>query len=738
MKLVNFVNPYNFIPLGKQKAAAEEKEGTLTGVIEYSVYTKTPLFIPNTSNRTTFSVNTEEEHVSYDFFSYTDLSDTSKTYETDYASPVIPGSEIRGMLRSNYEILTNSCLSAIDDNVVLSKRTAETFQPGLIKKNADGSYDLYQAEDHLWRTKGENSQEDELHWKDNYYTRKCYRQKDLPEGSMVYFEREARGKKIKPLARNVSLEKGRRNQIGYLLKGEDGPVIETKGKKVNTQKHCGHIFTLGKACVEKRISLSGLKTALQEYEKNEEHPYTEYRKELKKFEESGTKEYFPVYYSKPTKHLMLSPACITREIYQNRLKDMVGSFNACKNRNHLCPACSLFGTIGKDFQVSSRIRFSDLLCEESRDPKSCYQEPVTLLPLSSPKLNNMEFYLKKPEDAWFWTYDYYVNADGRLVEYLPELNGRKFYWHQMNVTLPKGVKPTKLNMTIRPVREKVTFSGKLYFHKLTEKELNTLLWLLNAGEEGALEERGHGYKLGAAKPLGLGSIAIAVDRVCLRKLVRDEEAHTIRMEENTDFGCRGLVTEVEEELLQQFRKMTDFQAVKGKRVCYPTVREEQIADEELNGYEWFVANHKGYSHKKGTEVGMPNTRNDMYYQKYLKAMEPELLETCTGKGPKTPGYPGRVNQNSGGSRNSGNNRNKMPGKPKGNSQKERRLAASVTKNDSKGIWIKVEGMEGCIQKNGALSIQAQLLKPGDSVEVCFVEEKPSPRGKGMIRYYRLL
>ena len=46
--MAKFINPYNFIPIGSKKSGNAGK-GELSGVIHYSVLTKTPLFIPNTA-----------------------------------------------------------------------------------------------------------------------------------------------------------------------------------------------------------------------------------------------------------------------------------------------------------------------------------------------------------------------------------------------------------------------------------------------------------------------------------------------------------------------------------------------------------------------------------------------------------------------------------------------------------------------------------------------------------------
>lgn len=45
----NFINPYHFIPLPDKKIEAySEEEELISGVINYKIITKSPLFIPDT------------------------------------------------------------------------------------------------------------------------------------------------------------------------------------------------------------------------------------------------------------------------------------------------------------------------------------------------------------------------------------------------------------------------------------------------------------------------------------------------------------------------------------------------------------------------------------------------------------------------------------------------------------------------------------------------------------------
>lgn len=143
-----FLNPYNFVKLPKSKRTKYNDSDKHTGVIQYSITTKTPLFIPNTSSETAFlqsdkCVDTKDIHQSYDFYSYTML-EANKRYENEYHSPVIPGSEVRGMVRSIYETLTASCMSGLTEDETPIKKVDGTYKPGLITKNRN-SYAIFEA-----------------------------------------------------------------------------------------------------------------------------------------------------------------------------------------------------------------------------------------------------------------------------------------------------------------------------------------------------------------------------------------------------------------------------------------------------------------------------------------------------------------------------------------------------------------------------------------------------------------
>lgn len=715
-----FINPYNFIPLGNSKKKAEEpeKKPGLSGVISYSLLTKTPLFIPNTSNDNAFDMEKMVEgHKSYDFFSYKDLSSAKGSVKNELPRPVIPGSEMRGMLRSNYEILTDSCMSAVDDDQVLSKRTQEKFKAGLLKRKEAGgkvTYELYEAEDCLVRTKGANTLEDESRpgvWSDekgkikckDIWGRQCYRQDQLSEGSEVAFHIVDRGK-CKTLAFNVKKTSKTSarfpEKIGYVIKGEPGPEMKSKnGEGYSKQnKHCLHVFcqsdkqdprikVLGKGemseddltsrldvvlAIYKQNAKEENKECQQEGENSTKSVYKEYLQEYQKFKEGNGNDFFPVYYSvieygeRKADGLMLAPACITREVYSRKISDMAKTHESCEKSGKLCPACALFGTLKKENKgsVTSRIRVTDLECME-RDPERCFnKEPVTLQPLSAPKFNP-EFYIQKPNGkAVFWTYEYYVDQNGDVHKFPMKFNGRKFYWHHPNFSIEncKGEKVSNQNKTIRPLKEGITFRGKIYFQNISEKELNTLCYLINAGESSdiVLEEKKYGYKLGAAKPLGLGSVAMHVDEVLLRKFTINEEGISLIEEMYTPDMDNTLA---DQNVTGDYANMTNFDCLKhciqsgNAEISYPRIKK----DGDI--FEWFAKNHTGYDHKKKKEQPMPSCRKNMVFKEYLKPMTPEVTEVESTK---------RLLSGQNGNRQNRNKNEKKSNNRGGNSYKKKR------------------------------------------------------------------
>ena len=139
--------------------------------------------------------------------------------------------------------------------------------------------------------------------------------------------------------------------------------------------------------------------------------------------------------------------------------------------------------------------------------------------LSGPKPTSFQHYLVQQTPDWQITGK---TKDGKpkqqaiLSHYAsptPDetvIRGHKLYWHKSKTvnetdirepSIAKLREAKKQYTRIQPVNEGVQFSFKVHFEALTDVELGTLLWALEL-------PGGHHHKLGMGKPFGLGSVQI--------------------------------------------------------------------------------------------------------------------------------------------------------------------------------------------------------------------------------------
>ena len=640
-----FLNVYNFIPFPEKKEECYADEDRHVGVIQYQIITETPLFIPNTSNEKFFRTEGEpEKHKSYDFYSYCDKSN-EKECNKQPDIPVIPGSELRGMIRGIYETLTDSCMGILNTEEYPVKRTREKFCPGLIQK-LENKYVLLKAKDYIYQEKDDAAY-------------KTFKETRYKEGQKIFFDQKKidikNGREI--IRKCEKSENNRENIIyGYLIKGmSDGDL----GRKRNA-----HVFvpldTSEEVTDLDKKALDRLNSVLKSYQEQpeaEENCYKEYENNLNDFYENGSeKECFPVYHSvlstdKENLLLYLAPACFSKELSHHSIGNLAGDFAPCKKEGKICPACDLFGRVGENNSdcSASKIRFSDAYVVDENI--SYYEKkPVTLEALSYPKLGNTEFYLCRPivdgkPGADFWTYDYYV-ADGKLYVQPGNLRGRKYYWHQPNVMLPKDVKRSDLNKTVRLVGKKKVFKAKVFFDGISDHQLNQLLWILNCGENNS----DLAYKLGGGKPLGLGSVKCKVLDIKKRK-IQIKDGNLVYTDDIT--WKKGDKISNYDELKfssackEAFMRINSLSAAKqAKHISYP-VMETQLNHLKENGYEWYVQNHKLYAFESGKKrklnktkyTGMGHSRIQMkncYSLPQLPAMD--YLPCCFCKEAEVTGY----------------------------------------------------------------------------------------------------
>lgn len=651
-----FLNPYNFISFPSKKASAYKyvDRQTLTGKIRYKITTRSPVFLPNSSTDEAFEQSQKiNGHKSYDFFSYNELQPYSRANQNpEPQCPVIPGSEIRGVIRAVYETLTDSCMGVLNSETMPVKRSPEKFKPGLLKKSDQG-YILMEAESYRIGNAAERG-------------RAPSDFRENRNGTRIFFQDPGKSRERNRVWKNCvtrykiaqGLEKPTHNlkETGYLIKWGMGGrkrryhlFVPVKSFANRLSREDIEIRLLG--VIESYLEQPMMK---KESQRENKEAYEAYQNDLIGFlkGEYDSESNFPVTFSvlgngklhirpaageyegteddQKESKWYLAPALYTKEISNNNIGKLAGEFAPCQGLQE-CPACALFGHVDKSGFGSrgSRLRFSDLRVEDIKSPEKYYY-PITTLPaLGGPKLGNVDFYLKKPENASFWTYDYHYKyrKDGKgtvLVEEPGELRGRKYYWHHPEYCLKKSSrlprdKPGSLNKTVRPLMIGVSFIGELYFEGISEKQLKQLVWILNSEKEKI------GYKLGAAKPFGFGSITCRVLGVTERTIVVENGQIVYR--EYLDLAEKYVDVTYEEadfskHCKSQFYRIAGMESVgKGMKIMYPKTLKQARTGDNREGFRWFSENHSNINGN-----GMPNSRE----QRKICVTLPSLAEEEVG------------------------------------------------------------------------------------------------------------
>jgi CRISPR-associated protein (TIGR03986 family) len=181
-------------------------------------------------------------------------------------------------------------------------------------------------------------------------------------------------------------------------------------------------------------------------------------------------------------------------------------------------ADAIFGWVedmesGLKGQCAGRVFFSDARCNSDGDIWES-QNPLAPRTLASPKPTTFQHYLVQHKAVGKNEADHDPDIKPQLAHYgspptETEIRGYKLYWHKgerPEITATDKEREHEKQLTrILPIKSGVRFSFKIHFENLLEQELGALLWALTLpGEQGKV----YRHKLGMGKPLGLGAVHI--------------------------------------------------------------------------------------------------------------------------------------------------------------------------------------------------------------------------------------
>lgn len=546
-----FINPYTFVPLPKNGAVRSDPEQcadpVFSGEIKCTLITKMQIAVPDELKNPCDSDSEEKrtEPKEYDFFSYT--IDGKRI-------AVIPGSGIRGVIRSVFETLTDSCMRLNDSNDdYFHTRLNKTF-PGIIEfKN--GGYILYKAK-RLRDT-------EDLGYSGKYHT----------------------GDKIK----GIGSRPGKNNAPD---------IVVWEGGSINGVYLCVNCFKgkdnsshpsvfVREEILEKALDkcyIDRLKVNVEMYEGEYKEKYND---AIENMEKHGGQLPVWYYYDAQNGHYYFAPSQYSRAVFVKQPKDFVeeAKIERCGKEEKICEACALFGFIGENKQEdkrkdsrASRVRFTDAECVTPDPFDGSYILPI----LSNPRLSSFEFYLdggtdenRLPRTAF--------GADTKGVT----LRGRKFYWHdpKAHISSDNATAMAHPPMAVKTelVKAGVEFKFSVFFDKITDEQLKKLVFALNLGNN----DSSRCHKIGHGKPIGLGSVKIKVDEIHKRSF-EDGVYSVVDVTEE-------IVAEAKEKLFRQSRELQaflqrvlDFNMFKNGTVDYPrTVPKDNDGDDI---FKWFADN----------------------------------------------------------------------------------------------------------------------------------------------------
>ncbi len=561
--------PYNFVELPNpdQVVVAQELPKSNdydpqrhTGYIQCTLITESPLYIRcglipkdfqifgvrscNIEELTQLEL--EEQKRWTDFF-----------YNPANYRPVIPGSSLRGMIRTLIEIVTYSKIHKVSENDKLFFRAvaaprkkdadpdplageyerklgkaASKVKAGYLQQQRDGSWRIYLAKDIEGKPfiKIEESVVLESNVNLIPFNRSDYRPQGIVELIPVRFAQIQQG-----IAQNISADDPNYQYEGYLI--TSGNMIEGNPEGKSPRRY--H-WLIGNRTNDYREIDSGAvddyRASLSEFQKKSfderdgilknNYPvfFCEPKPPGKKVTLFGHSPNFRVPYTPPTKN---GRAASVTDFIPPKLKS--------SDNSDIDMAEAIFGWVkdqkSENQSRAGRVFITDAVIDDSIPDEQIWCQPNPddrIIPriLATPKPTTFQHYLVQTDpDAKRENLKHYGSKP--IEDTI--IRGHKLYWHQQDVSCdtvnetktPEEIEKKQKQYTkIRPIQPQVSFNFTIYFENLTEEELGGLLWVLDLAKEkenriyvkGDQEYR---FSLGMGKPLGMGGVKLTNQQLWL-------------------------------------------------------------------------------------------------------------------------------------------------------------------------------------------------------------------------------
>jgi CRISPR-associated protein (TIGR03986 family) len=532
--------PYNFIPLPEKVITISVDElpdqGVYdpqlhTGYIDCELTTSSPVYVRAGLKPEQAKAGKESKDLP-GFF-----------YLDDEKQPVIPGSSLRGMLRTLVEIVTFSKIGAVSKTPLVYRSVGGTT-------NHDAHYrDMLMQLDHD-ETKGKNTK---------FYTpqmRGGYMEQLGPRDWAIRPAKVIGGTTYAHIGINEDkfsgLKRVKNCQNAYEIYVQTGPYQyqEVRGGflKIKFAKVIDSDSTARPGLRPATLARSGWMNSkkseaviFERDDKADALPLTDeqvdaYREQVSKEQEKllgkngALNEGQPVFYlEKDGKVVFFGHTRMFRVPYPNSPFDYVPEYARPEEAPHAPNvvdfAEAMFGYTRKvkdgtqrQRAYAGRVSCSDAKLIDGQADIWLANSPVTTKILSGPKPTTFQHYLVQEEPNFYEagkTRDGATKYETRLSDFASPtpaetvIRGNKFYWHKGPVGVDdireKGeVKDKDTQHTkIQPLKAGVKFNFRVRFENLADDELGALMWIFNVASDENIR-----LKIGMGKSLGLGAIQI--------------------------------------------------------------------------------------------------------------------------------------------------------------------------------------------------------------------------------------
>jgi len=442
--------------------------------------------------------------------------------------PTIPGSSIRGMIRTMVEIISYSKIDKVTDKKLIYRdfihpSLQEAYRDRLLREEGDKKYSFLMQAGYIvsegsgWaiqpakslvegasfaRIENEKSQIERLVQR-SWYDIHNARQVTVHVDPITWHPH--RGDFIELYYAKATLPWGHSNKSW-------GVLVKT-GERPNKKMDC--VIGLPDESVK---SIPIPDSMIQDYK---EQITKEQKEKILKNKEGILKHMHPVFYLiEDGKLVFFGHTMMFRLPYQQSIKAFIPEpeYKVLSNYSYNSPLLDITEAIfgfakdkkQKEEQTQAgRVFISDAKCQKAADEDiwltANAAQPMTPKILASPKPTTFQHYLVQKSDK-SEELKHYASSPKETA-----IRGHKLYWHQGSVQqsqIEEGetnkIEKARSQYTdIKPIKENVSFAFTIWFENLSEVELGALLWVLNLAAAD-----GYRLSLGMGKPLGMGAIQI--------------------------------------------------------------------------------------------------------------------------------------------------------------------------------------------------------------------------------------